>query len=952
MKKYPILILILLFSRIASAQGIPIIKTTDNTSKPILLNDLDIDVFIIDNVATTTLEMRFYNANDRVMEGELNFPLGNGVTISRFALDVNGEMREGVIVDKEIATQAFEAVTRRNVDPGLAEITKGNNFKARVYPIPAKGYKKAIIAFEQEISGDAANYIYQLPLQIKNVLKTFSVKVEVVLNKPKVLKSDHPQINLEFTAARNSYISDYREENKTMDSNLTFAIPKPKKISKVVTYKGAVTSDNYFYTHLDIKPEQRKKDTPNKITLLWDVSSSAKSRDLEKEIAILEGYLNWMKIGQVQVVTFSNAIHSSNTYELNSGKNEKLISALKAEKHDGGTSINSIDFSKFKTDEILLFSDGISNFGEKNKTNFEAPIIAINTSNIANHSLLEYFAICSNGIYINAFETSENQAIDKVTHEQKQFIKAEFDANKIKEIFPNSREKIGNKFSMSGKIEGDKAELTLHFGFGGEITETKRILIDNTEALDHNLGERIWAQKKLKTLLVSQNTAEIKAHGKKYSLVTPNTSLIVLDDVADYVQYKIVPPASLQEEYFKRISMQNQQKKDLKKERISNLCRTFSEDYNWWENPPIQKAISMSRDGNDVNIEPVELISRDQISEAPQAIMEMEMDEVASESKSSESSSKKKKSKPTITIATWDSKAPYINTLKSVAKENVYDKYLELKDENGTNPSFYFDVATYMFQNNQKEDGLRVISNLAELELENTELLRTLGRKLYEFKFFKEALAVFKEVLETRSFEPHSYIDLGLTYAELGKNQEAINSLYHVIDKNWDAGIISRFNGIELITLHDINNIIYKHKNKLDVSFINPCFLKHMPVDVRIVIDWDANETDIDLWITDPNKEKCSYSNKNTRLGGRISNDITQGYGPEEFRLKHAIDGAYGIDVNFYGTRKQTALGNVTVRALVYTNFGTKEEQKEVLTLQLEPTKSGDFKIGTIKFTK
>ena len=125
-----------------------------------------------------------------------------------------------------------------------------------------------------------------------------------------------------------------------------------------------------------------------------------------------------------------------------------------------------------------------------------------------------------------------------------------------------------------------------------------------------------------------------------------------------------------------------------------------------------------------------------------------------------------------------------------------------------------------------------------------------------------------------------------------------------------------------------------------------------MPVDVRVVIDWDANETDIDLWVTDPNNEKCSYSNKNTRIGGRISNDITQGYGPEEFRLKNAIEGQYTIEVKFYGSRKQTVLGMVTVRAIVYTNFGTTDERKEVLTLQLEPQKGGDYKIGEIGFSE
>jgi uncharacterized protein YfaP (DUF2135 family) len=85
-------------------------------------------------------------------------------------------------------------------------------------------------------------------------------------------------------------------------------------------------------------------------------------------------------------------------------------------------------------------------------------------------------------------------------------------------------------------------------------------------------------------------------------------------------------------------------------------------------------------------------------------------------------------------------------------------------------------------------------------------------------------------------------------------------------------------------------------------------------------------------------------------LGGRISNDITQGYGPEEFRLKKAIPGTYEITAKFFSSRKQTLLNNVTVRAFIYSNFGTKEEQKRVLTVQLEPQNGGEYLLGEIEF--
>ena len=190
MKKYITILLTIFTIQLMYSQRIPFITSTDKITELIVISDLHISVFVLENIATTTMEIRLYNDNDCIMEGEFNFPLAQGVSVARFALDVNGTMREGVAVEKEKATQAFEAVTRRNVDPGIVEITKGNNFKARVYPIPAKGYKKAIIAYEQEISGDDEHYIYQPRLKKQKEIERLkkSMRMEQPMNlKPWVL---------------------------------------------------------------------------------------------------------------------------------------------------------------------------------------------------------------------------------------------------------------------------------------------------------------------------------------------------------------------------------------------------------------------------------------------------------------------------------------------------------------------------------------------------------------------------------------------------------------------------------------------------------------------------------------------------------------------------------------------------------------------------------------------
>lgn len=189
-------------------------------------------------------------------------------------------------------------------------------------------------------------------------------------------------------------------------------------------------------------------------------------------------------------------------------------------------------------------------------------------------------------------------------------------------------------------------------------------------------------------------------------------------------------------------------------------------------------------------------------------------------------------------------------------------------------------------KHNDTINAIRVLSNLSEIQMQNHEVLRVLGRKLLEFGETTAAIEVFKQVLDLRPFEPHSYRDLGLAFAENKDYQNAIETLYKIITKQWSEHITDKFEGIESIVIGEINSIIVKAGKMLDVSFIDKQFLINLPVDIRVVLNWDADNTDMDLWVTDPMNEKCYYGNRSTNIGGFISDDLSAGYGPEEFLLK------------------------------------------------------------------
>jgi tetratricopeptide (TPR) repeat protein len=288
-----------------------------------------------------------------------------------------------------------------------------------------------------------------------------------------------------------------------------------------------------------------------------------------------------------------------------------------------------------------------------------------------------------------------------------------------------------------------------------------------------------------------------------------------------------------------------------------------------------------------------------------------------------------------IEIKEIASNKPFIKILKETATTARYEKYLELRKNYLYTPGFYFDVARFFFTQHDKKTGLQILSTIDDLNLEDYELYKMLGYELKIQGEFEEEINVFKKVLDWRPQEPQSYRDYGLALADAGKYQAAVDSLYTAITKNYDSDKSGDFNGIEEIIVTEINNIIALHKN-VNTSKIDNDLIRPMPVDVRVVLNWNMNDTDMDLWVTDPRNEKCFYGNHVTKTGGRISDDFTSGYGPEHFMLKKAMKGTYKVQLHFFGESVQKISGGTTVLAEIYTHYGKPNQERKLITLQME----------------
>lgn len=970
------------------------------------ISALSVDIEVIGNIAVTTLDMTFYNDEDRILEGELNFPLGEGQTVSRFAMDVNGKLREGVVVEKEEGRKVFESIVRRRVDPGLLEMTKGNNFKARVYPIPPKGNKRLLVAYEQELRWSKNGYVYHLPLDFQHKLSEFKAKIEVL---QQTVEPDIEQggiENLMFKNWRNSYLAEVEKKDYQLDSYIGFTVPFSRQESS--TFIDKKDGQTYFYTHLNVDaPEVKRKDFPKKVALLWDASASSAQKDIDKELKVLDAYFKKCNTFQLVWTTFSANMEKTVTYNVKKGNWDSVKAKIKETVYDGGTQLGTLPLSSLKVDEIIISTDGLSNFGKKelDKAHLKTPLIILNSQAKADHDYLNFLALQTGGKYLNLHKMSTEIANERLLKQTYKLLKITYDSDKAEEVQPSIPTEIYNNLTVAGTLKANKATLKLHFGMGNKVKEVKEIQVSTSDTESH-LASRMWAQKKLAflNLRYKENKEEITAIGKAFSIVTKNTSLIVLDAVEDYVQHEITPPDELKETYAQllaekkaREEKQNLTEKEQQYAHIENVVNTYNNYNSWWEKAfPKDKpklvneakkaaeerraAMATQQIQRDSQRRPLEAAGAMEVEEEVEedggwgsdsgdgssgddwgsgsddsadgwgAPEDSEVDGVIAVSAPRQRAKRERgtasnQKTATIQIKEWDPKAVYINVLSKLEKDH-YTVYQSFKEDYGTAPSFYLDVAEFFKRRGEQETAYRVLSNLSELALENHELLRIMGHRLLQLGYLDEAIATFEEVKEIRGEEPQSYRDLALAYEAAKNYQKAVDLLYEVVTKrSWDG----RFSGVESIALNEMNAIIAIHKSKLDISNIDNRLIKSLPVDIRVVLDWSNDNTDMDLWVVDPYGEKCYYSHKLTYIGGRMSNDLTQGYGPEEFVLKDAVSGTYTIKVNYYGSSRQNLSGAVTLQATIFTFYGTKQVKKEAITLKLDTAKQV-VEVGTFTF--
>ena len=154
-------VILVWFAAILSLHGQGPRMTVAGTQTILEIEEASVKVQVTGSVVSTEMELMFRNPTARMVEGEFVLPLPAGATVSSYALEVNGALREAVAVEKERAKVAYETIKRQMIDPGIVERQAGNVYRTRVFPVPASGTKRLRIGYVETLRQEAGGFRYR-----------------------------------------------------------------------------------------------------------------------------------------------------------------------------------------------------------------------------------------------------------------------------------------------------------------------------------------------------------------------------------------------------------------------------------------------------------------------------------------------------------------------------------------------------------------------------------------------------------------------------------------------------------------------------------------------------------------------------------------------------------------------------------------------------------------------
>jgi hypothetical protein len=127
------------------------------------LRKFHLDVHVEDGFARTTIDQTFFNHHPWRLEGTFYFPLPPDASLSRLAMYVDGKLMEGGMAERAYARAVYQQIVSSQRDPALLEWVDGSTFRMRVFPLEGRQEKRIVLSYSQRLADVSGKTVYRFP---------------------------------------------------------------------------------------------------------------------------------------------------------------------------------------------------------------------------------------------------------------------------------------------------------------------------------------------------------------------------------------------------------------------------------------------------------------------------------------------------------------------------------------------------------------------------------------------------------------------------------------------------------------------------------------------------------------------------------------------------------------------------------------------------------------------
>lgn len=840
--------------------------------------------------------------------------------------------KQAIMVSREKAAFAYNDTVAKQVDPALLEWGGAGIFSAKVFPLFAKQTHRVVIGYDLDLRRLGSDLMLDLSLTERDIEKRVNLFINskgsssVMLNKVisgKLQPSQSIQGNNELIET-------------SLSSNDLDGIRVTVKEHGNVTLVQSDDVANYFSRQWVVDlPKESAASNPNAVFVV-DTSLSASPDKFYQWLELLEQILsnNEQDIEQFAFMHFNT---QTNWWRPGFVKNtakqrQRLKNHLQHLVLEGATDLSAaleeVAFPKWSDKDaikdsqtnpnqtsfydVFLFSDGASTWGETEpyfisesvkqqkakNPGFQRLFTYSLGANGENKTLLQHLTReIGGGNFV--LSKDENYALLSKAHRWLPWSIEKVSAEGSEDILIRGRPNAvypGQLLTFAGRSKGTlRGPIKLEVKNG---SKEKSFVIDTVAKIDSSLAGRSYGQIAVNQLesLGELEAKVASAYANYFRVPGRSSSLLMLESNADYERYKISP---------------QQDKFVVKRTLVAKVFESVRENIAEVLSSPKKRFLDMIEKLSNLDMIKFKL-------SGPAMLMLEYLPESAFNT--SPLDNKLNESQP---IDDFKASKGYLKMIKS--GEINYEK---LRRESEKRVKRY-----------DNKSGLTVLSSLVENSPNDVMILREVAFEAEKMGLFMEAFQLHRKAAKLRPFEPQSYNylaklahkqglpDLALAYFEIGLAGE------------WST----RFGDFKLIHQIDYMNFLKQFESADDshVPFEAKDFaeLKYKQLlrqvessssDLIVAIGWNSDRSDVDLHVIEPSGEECFYSHKETQSGGRITADVTQGYGPEMYMNHNAPKGDYEVYVKYFSSDRNKMGVNTSVQVRVIENWG-RENQKELI---------------------